>query len=94
MFEAHAGSQDQPLVLDSSPLGFTQGFITASSNDSQTIYFKLMAGYDPPTIGGRIALFDPSNGTMLPHAQDTPQNITDLGVQAAAAHLHGLLQIH
>ena len=68
-------------MVDYEPLAFTQGFVTASSNETETITIKLMEGYDPPIASGRIELFDPSNGMMLPHIQDSFQNVTDLGMQ-------------
>ena len=86
--ERYAGAQGQPLILESDPLGFTQGTIVASDNTSQMIDMKVMDGYDAPQ-GGRIQMFD-SQGVMLPHAQDPSQNVTDLGTQSFSA----LLGLH
>ena len=89
LIDMRAGSEDDPFVIDSEPIGFTQGFITASSNESQTITLKLMDGYAPPVPSGRIELFAP-NGTMLPHLQDEFQNVTDLGMHSLPSHLRCL----
>ena len=72
------GSPDEPLIIDSEPLGFTQGRIIESNKEELTIDFQIMEGYRVPTEGGRIELFTPE-GVMLPHTQDVPQEVHDLG---------------
>ena len=72
------GSPDEPLIIDSEPLGFTQGRIIDSNKEELTIDFQIMEGYRVPKEGGRIELFTPE-GVMLPHTQDVPQEVQDLG---------------
>ena len=74
-----AGSPEEPLIIDSEPLGFTQGRIIASNKDDLTIDIEIMEGYTAAKdTGGRIEIFSP-DGVMLPHNQDPTKEVEDLG---------------
>ena len=56
------GSQDAPLIMDADPLPWSQGVLTGYNNDSNTIDFRPMDGYQTVESGGsagRIELFTP-----------------------------------
>ena len=73
-----AGAPNDPLLLDSDPLGFAQGWVLAANQEEATIDLQLMDGYALTVKPNRIELFT-SEGVMLPHVQDVPQEHTDLG---------------
>ena len=73
------GSPEEPLVIDSEPLGFTQGHIVAANKEDLTIDIQIMEGYTAAKdCGGRIEMFSP-DGVMLPHNQDPNKEVEDLG---------------
>ena len=79
MNHVSTGSPEEPLIIDSEPLGFTQGHIIASDKEDLTIDIQIMEGYTPvKDCGGRIEVFSP-DGVMLPHNQDPTKGVEDLG---------------
>lgn len=73
-----AGARDDPLILDSDPLPYTQGRILSYDKNALTVDAELLEGYKPPVDNGSIKLFTPE-GVMLPHTQDPTQGFEDLG---------------
>ena len=79
-----AGAPGDPLVFDSDPITFAQGWIIASDQKAQTIDVRLMPGYEVLCKPGRIKVFTP-DGVALPHMQDPVQEHTDLGKPCCSA---------
>ena len=77
-----AGAPGDPLIFESDPVGFAQGWVLGADKEACTIDLQLMDGYELADALGRIELFTPQ-GVMLPHPQDVPQEHTDLGARPA-----------
>ena len=79
-----AGAPGDPLIFDSDPINWAQGWITGADKEACTIDLRLMDGYDITEKPGRIKLFTP-DGVALPHTQDPVQEHTDLGEPCCSA---------
>ena len=65
----------------------TEGRILGYDKENLTVDAEVLPGYKMPTEAGGIRLFTPE-GVSLPHTQDMPQKVEDLG--EPQAHASGL----